>query len=46
MIAGVYGMNFRYMPEISWPLGYPVALLVMAGISGGLYVSFRRLGWL
>ena len=46
MISGIYGMNFRYLPGIDWPLGYPLVLLVMASISGGLFITFRRLRWL
>jgi magnesium transporter len=46
LIAGVYGMNFDHMPELDWPWGYPVALLVMVGICVGLYLGFRRNGWL
>jgi magnesium transporter len=46
VITGVYGMNFRYMPELSWPLGYPLTLLGVAAICLVLYLSFRRSGWL
>jgi magnesium transporter len=46
IITGVYGMNFEYMPELLWPLGYPFALLLMAVCSGLLYLGFRRSGWL
>jgi magnesium transporter len=46
VITGVYGMNFRYMPELSWPLGYPLALCGMAAICIVLYLLFRRSGWL
>jgi magnesium transporter len=46
MIAGIYGMNFRHMPELSWRYGYPAVLLVIAIISGLLYRGFRRAGWL
>jgi magnesium transporter len=46
LITGVYGMNFHYMPELSWYLGYPMALTLMAAISGLLYLGFRRAGWL
>ena len=45
-IASVYGMNFDNMPELSWPLGYPFALLLMALLSGLLYLAFKRKGWL
>ncbi|WP_448593448.1 magnesium/cobalt transporter CorA [Thermoflexus hugenholtzii] len=46
LVAGIYGMNFRYMPELEWPWGYPMALLMMVGISAGLALFFRRRGWL
>ncbi|MFF2923997.1 magnesium/cobalt transporter CorA [Streptomyces celluloflavus] len=46
LIAGIYGMNFTDMPELKWPLGYPVVLLVMAGIEFALYRLFKRRGWL
>jgi magnesium transporter len=51
-IAGVYGMNFKTevspwsMPELSWPLGYPLALLLMASVATCLLIFFRRKGWL
>ncbi|MBA3764508.1 MAG: transporter, partial [Actinobacteria bacterium] len=44
--AGVYGMNFRHMPELDWRLGYPLALAMMLGASSTLYVLFRRRDWL
>jgi magnesium transporter len=46
LLAGVYGMNFRHMPELGWQFAYPVVLLVMAAICLGLYHGFRRSGWL
>ena len=46
LITGVYGMNFRYMPELHFYLGYPLALMLMVAISGLLYLSFKRAGWL
>lgn len=46
IITGIYGMNFRYMPELNWLLGYPFALALMLGISTLLYLWFRRSGWL
>lgn len=42
LIAGIYGMNFEHMPELSWPLGYPFALLLMVSSSVGLVWFFRR----
>jgi len=46
VITGIYGMNFRVMPELNWPLGYPLALLLMAGISLGIYVFLKKKKWL
>ena len=46
LIAGIYGMNFRVMPELRWQFGYPMALGLMAGAAIGLYVSFKKRGWL
>ncbi|MBA2712104.1 MAG: magnesium and cobalt transport protein CorA [Rubrobacteraceae bacterium] len=46
LISGVYGMNFRYMPELGSILGYPYALALMISISGLLYLGFKRAGWL
>lgn len=46
VVTGIYGMNFRYMPELSWPMGYPLALCGMAAICAILYLLFRRSGWL
>lgn len=45
-IAGIYGMNFEYMPELGWRWGYPLVMLTMAGLFGGLLYYFRRRGWL
>jgi magnesium transporter len=46
LIAGVYGMNFEHMPELEWQLGYPLAVLFMAMVSAGLWVLFKKSGWL
>ncbi|MDO8793124.1 MAG: magnesium/cobalt transporter CorA [Vicinamibacterales bacterium] len=46
LIAGVYGMNFRNMPELFWKYGYHLSLLSMVLSSVGLYVGFRRSEWL
>lgn len=46
MIAGVYGMNFRWMPELEWQYGYPAVMAAMIGACGFLYYSFKRSGWL
>lgn len=46
LIAGVYGMNFRHMPELEWRLGYAFALGLMAASAFVLYRVFRHRGWL
>ena len=46
IIAGIYGMNFEYMPELSWIFGYPLSLLLMLAVSSLLYLRFKRSGWL
>jgi magnesium transporter len=45
-LAGIYGMNFEFMPELHRPWAYPLLLLVMAGTAGGMLLFFRRRGWL
>jgi magnesium transporter len=45
-IAGIYGMNFKNMPELDWPFGYPACLLLMLAICSTLYYCFRRAAWL
>lgn len=46
LIAGIYGMNFTHMPELSWWFGYPMALALMATTSVILYKVFKRRNWL
>jgi magnesium transporter len=46
MVAGIYGMNFKFMPELDWRFGYPLVMAVTFGICGLLYVRFKRAGWL
>ena len=46
MVAGIYGMNFRHMPELRWTYGYPVVLLVILLVCAYLYTRFKRAGWL
>ncbi|MFI1917197.1 magnesium and cobalt transport protein CorA [Nocardia sp. NPDC020380] len=46
MIAGIYGMNFEHMPELTWHFGYPAVIAVMLVICGGLYANFHRNDWL
>jgi magnesium transporter len=45
-IAGIYGMNFEHMPELTWMLGYPLALAVIVLLCAALYWRFRKIGWL
>jgi magnesium transporter len=45
-IAGIYGMNFDFMPELRWRYGYFVVLGVLALACAGLFYRFRRIGWL
>lgn len=46
MVASIYGMNFEFMPELAWPLGYPFALVLMVLSSVVPYLLFKRKGWL
>ncbi|SDR76958.1 magnesium and cobalt transport protein CorA [Agrococcus carbonis] len=46
LVAGIYGMNFRHMPELHWLLGYPFAIVLMLLFAGVLYVVFKRRHWL
>lgn len=46
LLAGIWGMNFQTMPELSIAYGYPIALGVMAVVGTGMYLFFRRRGWL
>jgi magnesium transporter len=45
-IAGVYGMNFEYMPELDWKYGYPGVVLLMAAAAVVLYRRLKKVGWL
>jgi magnesium transporter len=45
-IAGIYGMNFKYMPELGWKWGYPLIWLIMVGIGVSMLVYFRKKRWL
>jgi len=45
-IAGIYGMNFKHMPELEWYFGYPVALLLMGSVSLGMLFYFRKKKWI
>jgi magnesium transporter len=46
LIAGIYGMNFHYLPELGWKIGYPLALLAMLLSAMVPYALFKRRGWL
>lgn len=46
MVAGIYGMNFRFMPELEWRMGYPLIMTVTFGFCIALYFRFRKSGWL
>ena len=46
MIAGLYGMNFETMPELTWKFGYPLVLGVIATLSGYLFYRFKKEKWL
>ena len=45
-VAGVWGKNFKYMPELEWKWGYPMALAIMVGVCAYLYRKFKKAGWL
>ena len=45
VITGIYGMNFKTMPELEWEYGYLFALGLMVSVGGGLIYFFRRRGW-
>ena len=45
-IAGIYGMNFKFMPELEWSFGYPVVMAGMGLFCGYLYYRFRQTSWL
>lgn len=46
MIAGIYGMNFEFMPELRWKFGYPLVMGVVAAVSGFLFYKFKKAKWL
>lgn len=45
-LAGLYGMNFKYMPELEWRWGYPAVLLLMAAVGVSMQIYFRKKKWL
>ncbi len=46
LVGTIYGMNFRYMPELDWRYGYPAAVGLMFVLGGVLYALFKRVKWL
>ena len=46
MIAGIYGMNFDFMPELNWVYGYPLILSIIFVVCALMYGGFKRAGWL
>ena len=46
LIAGIYGMNFKHMPELDAVLGYPLVVFGMVAIDAFLFLRFRRAGWI
>ena len=45
MVAGIYGMNFKNMPELDWVFGYPMSIAIMLAIDAYLWVKIKRTGW-
>lgn len=45
-IAGIYGMNFQFMPELAWKIGYPLALTAMAFVGIVMLIFFKRKNWI
>ncbi|UQX00414.1 magnesium/cobalt transporter CorA [Streptomyces sp. RerS4] len=46
MVAGIYGMNFEHMPELTWSWGYPAVVVLMVVVCLSLHRMFKRRGWL
>jgi len=46
LIASIYGMNFRHMPELEWLWGYPMAIVMMIAVAAGPILFLRGRGWL
>jgi len=46
LVASIYGMNFDFMPELHWPVGYPFALVLMIISAAVPFYYFKRRGWL
>ena len=45
-LAGIYGMNFKHMPELGWPWGYPLVLVLMFALAGAMIYFFKKKNWL
>lgn len=46
LITGIYGMNFRHMPELHWVSGYPLSIVLMLAVGFGLWAVFKRRDWI
>jgi magnesium transporter len=46
MVAGIYGMNFEFMPELGWKFGYPLVVGTLVILTGILYHKFKKANWL
>ncbi len=46
LFAGIWGMNFKAMPELEWKYGYPIALFLMSSVCGYMYYRFKKSRWL
>jgi magnesium transporter len=46
LVASIYGMNFEFMPELKWEIGYAISLFLMVLSALGPYLYFKRRGWL
>lgn len=46
MVGGIYGMNFKHMPELEWAYGYPMAIAGIVTVCGFLFYRFKKAGWL
>ncbi|MBN2440706.1 MAG: magnesium and cobalt transport protein CorA, partial [Spirochaetales bacterium] len=45
-LAGLYGMNFKYMPELGFPWAYPLLLVIMITVAGFMLSYFKRMKWI
>jgi len=46
LIASIYGMNFKFIPELHWEFGYPLAIVLMVASAILPFLYFKRKGWL